>query len=217
MSIVSDSHKFIYFSNGRCATGSIHGALRSLPKMKSFDPAKKNKSFWNKYNKHMPAKVMQKVIAPFKWNYFKFTFVRNPYDWVCSCYFFWVKMGRQPMPKNGLMDMQCFEEVVKYYSTEVGRRYDLTVPVRTQTSFIADIDGNLLTDFIAKFENINEDWVTICDKIGVMDPPILSVQNSSKNKKRPYTDHYDRTPGAKDLVDEYWGIDVKNFGYEFGV
>lgn len=222
MSLVSHSHKFIYPSSGRCGTGSIHGTFRKMEGFSGYDPAKNNKNMWKKYDKHAPARVLKKLINNDKiWNsYFKFTFVRNTYSHVISSYFFWVKIGRSPKPLNGIMDMACFEEVVKYYKTPVGRRYDNMTNIRSQHSFICDEKGKNMMDFVGRFETLQSDFDSICKKINI--PPIqLPIQNSSaaSNKgkygsKVHWKEHYRQNPEAQEFVYKHWKRDIDAFKFK---
>jgi len=222
MAMVSTSHKFIYISGGRNATGAIKGALiKNIPNLKQFEPAKKNKNLWNKFNKHMPARHIKNHISPEIWDQsFKFTFVRNTYSWVISSYFFWVKIGRYKMPQNKIMNMDCFERTVKYYKTILGRRYDECSDIRSQHSFISDSDQTPIVDFIGRFEFLQKDFNKICKKIGV--PPItLAVRNSSAaslGKEHsvgiPWQEHYRQNPEAKELVYKNWKRDIDAFNFK---
>ena len=63
-----------------------------------------------------------------------------------------------------------------------------------------------MVDFVGKFENLQEDFDEICNKISV-EPISLTVQNSSiasQNKKHSsgihWAEHYKRNPDAIKLV-----------------
>ena len=222
MALVSDSHKFVYVSGGRNATGAVHGGLiLNIPNLTHYEPAKRDKKMWQKFNKHMPARKIKKVIGEEKFNeYFKFTFVRNTYSWVVSSYFFWVKCKKYPMPKNYIMDMTCFQRVVDYYKTDLGKRYDECTDIRSQHSFISDCEGNVLLDFVGRFEHLQDDFNVICDKIGVK-PIQLKVRNSSAaSLNKPHSvgvdwrEHYRRNPKAMGLIYKNWKRDIDHFGFK---
>lgn len=219
--MVSTSHNFIYVSGGRNATGAIKGALVKIPNLKYFEPAKMNKDDWKKYNKHMPARHIKRVLPPQQWNKsFKFTFVRNTYSWVISSFFFWVKIGMRDMPKNGIMTMHDFEYAVKYYTSPAGRRHDECSKIRSQHSFISDNKGNIIVDFVGSFENLQKDFNKICKKINVKSIP-LTVQNSSAaSVNKPHSigihwkEHYKKNPQAERYVYEHWKRDIDAFGFK---
>lgn len=224
MARVSHSHKFIYVSGGRNATGAINGALTKIPGVQMDEPAKKSGKLWKKFDKHMPARYIKEQIGEQMWNdYFSFTFVRNTYSWVVSSYFFWVKIGRYKMPKNGIMNMDCFQRTVNYYKTPLGRRHDDCCDIRSQHSFICDSSGNIIVDFVGCFENLQKDFNKICKKIGVK-PIDLLIRNSSAASQGTkhstgvdWREHYRKNPEAKDLVYKNWKRDIDAFKFKLDI
>lgn len=217
MTMISNTHKFVYVSGGRNATGAIHAALQKIPNVKFYEPAKKNSSLWKKFDKHMPARYIKENIGVDVWDdYFKFTFVRNTYSWVVSSFFFWVKIGRQKMPKDCIMTMDNFKEVVRYYKTDVGRRYDEFSNIRSQHSFICDSNKNIILDFVGRFENLQKDFNHICDKLKVKQIP-LTLQNSSQASKVDWKIHYKNNPEAKDYIYQNWKRDIDAFNFKLEI
>jgi len=215
MSLVSNSHKFIYVSGGKCATGSIMNAFGKVPDVKTYMLEKKVPHDWKLFNKHMPAKVMRKRLGQQIWDsYYKFSFVRNPYDWVSSVFFFHVKrrMKGYTSPSDGKLREPHIRLVVDYCKSPIGRRFDDTINIRSQHDFISDVDGNIIIDYVGKVENLNVDFKRICKKINV---PYHEPENRnvSGSKKTPYQDRY--TPEARKMVEKYFGKDIKAFGYTF--
>ena len=79
--IVSHRIKFIFFCNGKTGTTSLEQALKPWDET-SYEEFNAS-GLW--YGKHIPPAIVKAVIPADKWdNYFKFVFVRNPYDWVVS-------------------------------------------------------------------------------------------------------------------------------------
>jgi hypothetical protein len=224
MAMVSDSHKFVYVSGGRNATGAVGGNLINQGKVQYYEPAKKKKGDWGKYNKHMPARHIRKVVGEEVWNnYFKFTYVRNTYSWVISSIGFWFKIGMLDKPEDGYLTMDHFKYAVKYYRTPAGRRHDECSDIRSQHSFICNKNGKIIVDFVGRFEHLQEDFYTICSKVGL--PPIeLTLQNSSMaSSKGPHstgihwTEHYTRNPEAQEFVYQNWKRDIDAFDFKLEV
>ena len=65
------------------------------------------------------------------------------------------------------------------------------------SQFFYDDAGNLLVDYIGRYESINEDFSNICEKIGINVE--LPVRNSSK-RKADYRTYYNEE--TVDLVKE---------------
>ena len=209
MSVVSDQNKYIYVAGGRCATHAIEEAL--LKNTNSFEPATIAPA---KYaNRHMPAKFLREVIGEEKWQYFKFSFVRNPYSWVVSIFFRMVQYGTRPAPAGGIMTMEDFLYVVEHLKSAKGRRNDDSHFIRSQHAFLCDKDGELIVDFVGRLESLNEDFATVCNRIGI-EPITLPVRNSSSSSVN-WRKHYESNPVSMELVAENWERDFEHFGYKF--
>lgn len=129
---------------------------------------------------------------------FKFTFVRNPWDWQVSLYHYILDH-----PEN-----HGHEETKKMGSFRnfVFSREKLSF---TQTSCLVDESGNLLVDFIGKFENLNEDFQSICHKVGIS----ANLPHINKSKRMGYQDYYDVE--TRDLTARLYAEDIERFGYTF--
>ena len=129
---------------------------------------------------------------------FKFTFVRNPWDWQVSLYHYILEN-----PEN-----HGYEETMKMGSFRnfVFSREKLTF---TQTSCLVDESGNLLVDFVGKFENLDQDFQSICHKVGIS----ASLPHINKSKRTDYQDYYDAE--TRDLTARLYAEDIERFGYTF--
>lgn len=147
-------------------------------------------------------------------DYFKFTFVRNPWARLVSEYNF-----------RGDSRRISFRDFVLQGLTEgdpYSDKYRHTAP---QCEFIYDQAGNQLVDYVGRFESLQRDFSHICSKLKIVESQLPHV-NSSKNKKTPskiaepfrrgkeYTEYYDEE--TREAVARLYEKDISAFGYTFG-
>lgn len=139
--------------------------------------------------------------------YFKFAFVRNPYDRMFSAFNFLastrVDVTRENF-KDFLLGKGPLAQVIAKKNEHLrASRYHHVVPMH---EYLYE-DGKCLVDFIGRFENIDEDWKKICEKIGNEELP-----HSNKIPHVPWQEFY--TQELKEIVREQYAKDFELFGYE---
>ena len=99
--------------------------------------------------------------------------------------------------------------------TEVGegvywnshRKINILYP---QYHFISDWHGKNTMDFIGKFENLQEDFNTLCDKIGI---PERQLPHQNKSEHGYYSEYYNNE--TREIVEEKYAKDIDYFKYSF--
>ncbi len=137
-------------------------------------------------------------------SHFKFTFVRDPFDRLASCYRHVIQNGTpETLPSCPGMDRNMsFEEFVD----AVGAIKDVSkmdMHFRPQYTFLPE-----KPDFIGRFENLKEDYETLCHFLMVK-PPELSHANSTG--KTVFKDYYNESIIKKVLI--IYKKDFEMFGY----
>jgi chondroitin 4-sulfotransferase 11 len=211
--IVSIEKRFIFFFIPKVASTTIKKALvRAL-----FDKIINARvhCFW--FNEVIDVK---KGEYP---DYFKFTFVRNPWDRILSCYSDTIlhEDVTNYKYKNGVFRRYVrkyknlfyrgmpFEEFVRVISRIPDERADRHF--RSQHSFITDENDNILVDFIGRFEKLSKDLAFLSEKTDFKDMPFFH-ENKSKREK-DYRMRY--TEETRRLVAERYKNDIKLFDYRF--
>ena len=147
--------------------------------------------------------------------YFKFTFVRNPFDRLVSAFFYisrdsWYQADRW-MRKEFKMNDVSFSFFVKNILPLILKTPNIRPRhFKLQSDFFFEDNKNLL-DFVGKFENLQEDFNIVCDKIGISR---RKLPHTNKSKHKPYTEYYDKE--TQQIVAELYSKDIEHFRYEFG-
>lgn len=206
--LISDSHKFIFIHNHKVAGSSVarslskytdvnykikkwHGILKSLNLVPNHYPSP--------YPWHITAKELKEKMgdnARFK-SYFKFGFVRDPWDLQVSLYTFMLKLEKHNQHRL-VKNMRNFDEYIDWR---------INKDLKLQKIFFYDSD-TMIVDFVGKFENLSSDYNYICDKINV------TAQLPHINKSRMDRDLGLYTQKSIDAVYEAFYPDVVAFGYK---
>ena len=79
-----------------------------------------------------------------------------------------------------------------------------------QVSFIKDDNGELLVDFLGRFENYNEDAQKILADLNIADQ---KIPHNKKSIRTHYKEYYDKE--SIQMVDEMYAEDIAEFGYTY--
>jgi len=191
--MISHKHKFLFIHIPRTGGSSIESQF-------NFKEAKEK-------NKHWTLSGWKKILDPNIFDeYFKFSLVRNPWDFTVSkykCPWFGSDSGGRPIGELAGKSLKYFLEHYKTPSHERGETfYDYFDPEQM--------------DFIGRFENRENDLQYISQKISVhIDGNIhqRKIQMRDKNKKH-YTEYYDDE--TREIVAQKYARDIEYFGYKFG-
>jgi hypothetical protein len=81
--------------------------------------------------------------------------------------------------------------------------------IRSQQWFLTDSRGELLVDYVGKFETLFEDFLVVSQRLGLD----AELPHLLKSERRPYQEYY--TDELRDLVSQRYRRDIDLFGYEF--
>ena len=166
---------------------------------------------FNKYQsgglQHLLARqICEEVGADRFESFYKFSFVRNPWDKAVSQFHY---MKTRPDLRM-LMGVRPWTTFRKYLRI-LRKHHNRHVQSYEQWRFVCREDGELMVDFLGRFESLEEDFRKVASAIGLDD---VTLPHSMKTKKRrPYTEYYDR--GSADIIAEIYARDIELLDYRF--
>jgi hypothetical protein len=184
--MISDKYKCIFVEVPKTGSSSIRMIVGS-----SSEP-------------HLNICQISHLIEPEKFSsYFKFGFVRNPWDRAVSLY-----ERREGLQMRNKMSFDQFIHWMKLSSCTCIH----PVPHRYQLDWFLSPHGDVMVDYIGKFETIDQDWKKISEKIGINS--VLPKLNVNNERVRDYTRYYNKE--TMSIVSERFAVDIDYFGYKFG-
>lgn len=147
-------------------------------------------------------------------NYYKFTFVRNPWDRILSAFTFLKSGGINEYDKKwGEKYLSRYENlndfIIDLQNHQFKNQVFKHMHFKPQYKFICDERLNLKVDFVGRFENINHDFDIVRKNLGIERELIKS--NTSKHVH--YSEYY--TSETKDIVAKLYALDIKLLKYSF--
>jgi hypothetical protein len=164
--LISDNKKFMFYHVYKVAGSSIRNSLIPYCSKKQVLLQNLNYglttlgldlSFSPIYKFHPRLQLVKDFLGDDVFNsYYKFSFVRHPLDWQKSLYYFMIKNQRHHQHK--LISKFSFEDYLKW-------RMDNELNL--MSNILSDNKGNLLTDDVFKFENIDMNFQRVCKKLEI--------------------------------------------------
>lgn len=151
------------------------------------------------YYKTSPYINKKMKMTPEKWdNYYKFCFIRNPYDRIVSA---WNHVNRFNIPFKNFLNLGDTCNDVEYMH--------MFMP---QYRSMINEKAKKYVDYIGFFENLDEDFEKILNNLGVKN--IIHNTNSKLNVRihKPYYEYYDQE--TLDKVNILMNEDFNNLEYK---
>jgi hypothetical protein len=205
--IISPNHKYVFVAVPKTGTHAVRQALR--PHMGAGDMEQVGLFVKRQFpiadlaklgHGHISLEELRKFMDPAKFaEYFKFAFVRNPFDrFVSYCSF---------VTREGNAFKTDPKRVMRRMLAEPPSEHVLFWP---QNTFLVDGAGNLLTDYVGRVETMQQSFEFIASKIGI--PPV-QLEKVNATERSAYRDYYDQE--LIDGVAKLYADDLRLFGYDF--
>lgn len=206
--IISHKHRFIFFAVPKTATHAVRQALS--PHLDKDDW--QQQVLFGKDQLPIPAlaakehghlsvrEVLPHLSADVWQSYFKFAFVRNPFDrFVSTCFFLFRK------------DPGFAQAATSNMKRALQRpRFRQRILVQPQSSLLTGVDGDLRMDFVGRFEELQTSYDQVCQHIGIT---TVSLEKKNVSEHEQYADYYDEQ--LNQMVSDFYRDDLVNFGYQF--
>ena len=158
---------------------------------------------------HMPATVIAERIGQDKFRrYFKFAFVRNPWDRLLSTYF------KQDIITKSLLNFdQDFTNFV-YQLDEIWKSLGRMKHIHkshliSQSDIVYNNKDKLMIDFLGRFEKFQEDVDEIRERLKIQ-KQVIKINNTVHG---PYQEYYNKKTVG--IVQRLYERDIRLFNYEF--
>ena len=138
---------------------------------------------------------------------FKFAFVRNPWDLQVSSYHHIKRERPHLLDKD-----ESFAAFLKRkLDPDRGWQYHIDTSITPQSHYLIDLTGKRIVDFVGRYESLQSDFDTCCDRIGI---PRQSLPHQRRAEDRSaYRNYYDAR--TRDLVATHFATDIEAFGYDY--
>ena len=133
--------------------------------------------------------------------YFKWSFIRDPYTRFMSGLINHVFKGKY------VEGFQEQDEVTKFIIQNANRFNEFEI--LKEAHLYLTIDNIMVMDFLGKYENLQEDFNKVCDRVGVGRTQLPHIL---KGRHDDYDHLY--TPVTREIVANYYKRDFELFDYE---
>lgn len=138
-------------------------------------------------------------------NYFKFVFVRNPWDRLVSIYHYVLENYSFFYPTDEKIrgDFRSFNAFITKCQPYLKR-------TKAQYNWLTNINENIGVDFIGRVENYEKDWKKVCEQLNIGDVCLPHLNKSSHEKYWTYYDEH-----LEEIVADKFKEDIELFDYKF--
>lgn len=206
--IISHAHRFVFTAIPKTGTHSVRQALRQHLSAEDLEQVGLFVSkrfpfpeFQGVRHGHISLAEIRPCLDEEAFaGYFKFAFVRNPFDrFVSYCAF----MSREQDWFE--KDARGFMKHVLFTVRPAGH-----ILFKPQHEFLADSEGHLLSDYVGRVEEMQASYDAVCQRLGL---PATVLEKVNSSRRSGYQGYYDAE--LAEGVGDYYRRDLELFGYTF--
>jgi hypothetical protein len=186
--LISHSHHFITIDVPKTGTRSIRTSLNLIGILDVVGEPNATKS--NPFEQHASALFARQAFIRNGWvweNYYKWTIARNPWERYFSFFKYFKSYGEKYMCRDESINWREPEINQGKLCVELFKNKDNQTVLKniifnnnSQDSYYCDESGKIIVDHIAEFEDLQNEFLLLCDKVGIQ-APTLQHDNKSVN------------------------------------
>ncbi len=215
--LLSHRYNFLFVHIAKTGGTSVRAALAQKARWDRYRPAMWVCSKLSHLNAHKLGSKFprhSKIIAAkemlpndFFDGLFKFGFVRNPWDLQVSSF----HHIRRERPQF-LFGHENFKDFMKFkFDPEREYQYHIDTSIELQSDYLVDLHGNIIVDYIGRYENLHRDFSHACEHIGIQCS--LPEKRISTDRKKDFRSYYDDE--TIELVANHFKQDIELLNYPF--
>lgn len=212
-SIFIPPHRAVYIDIAKVASSSIKATLAAVLDLQGAEG--------NPHLIDFPRPPLANVDAQRLYpDLYTFAFVRNPWDRLVSCYR--DKIGGEVADFTSFAESGVAHCLARFDAFSANMSFDdfvhavSTIPddeadehFRSQADYVCNARGEVAVDFIGRYEQLDQDFALVADKIGLS--PELHLPRLQAAPKVGHNSFY--TPTTRKLVEQRYCRDIELFGY----
>lgn len=210
MALVNDNNKFMFFHLYKCGGTSMRKYI--------FDNTEDTYEMQSGHSSPIDMKLQFDYDGnPNKLDdYYKFTFIRNPFDWIVSVLFY-AKTYSGHFMHNDVVHMNM-EQFIPYYmdfrNKNIQQKREMFGNNRVVTikDWLLNDNDKLLVDFVGKTETIEKDMKIISEVLDI-DYNEMPYINVNTNRGIDYRQYYN--DASRKMIEDYFGWELDYFKYTF--
>ncbi|WP_160179385.1 sulfotransferase family 2 domain-containing protein [Paraglaciecola mesophila] len=216
--LLNHRYKFLYIHIAKTGGTSVRSVLNKLrwhdPMYYLMFPCHKLSNFSGhttatKFPRHSGVIAAKEMLPDNFFNQlYKFGFVRNPWDLQVSSYH-----HIQREKPHQLKGIKNFSGFIKYkFAPSRPYIFHFDIATKLQSDHLVDLEGNIIVDFIGRYETLKDDFNTIGKQLGLKNN-CLPHKRKATDRKKDYRCYYDDE--SIETVAKHYKKDIELLNYQF--
>jgi len=164
--MIDHEHKFVYVRVPKTGSSSVMSTL--FPELWPKHVSRDTPGSWLYDKSHVPLDMIKDELTSEQYNsYFKFSFVRNPYDRLVSSYFYyndWFLYHEKHQPYS------CFKHFIYALLED-------TISLNDRFKYTLQYPYTQGCDYVGRYESLQSDFDHVCEQLNI---PVVALPTINK-------------------------------------